>query len=313
MMEQAPFHIEIAQGPEHGVAYWITSEDELRLRVAVWQAQGETKGTILLFPGRTEYIELQGRTARDFAVQGYTVFTIDWRGHGMSDRIASDPNALHVNRYSDYQRDVWAMVQAAHDLKLPRPWFLFGNSMGGCIGLRAIIEGLDVAACAFSAPMWSIKMSNVQRVIAIPVTWAACVLGKGQAYVPGHTNENYALSNPFEGNRMTCDPDYYNYWVNQAHAQPSLQTAGSSMRWLHESLLECRRLSNLDPPDIPGVAFWGDCDALVDFEPIAARMSTWKNGTVERIENAKHALFLEKPETRRILLTKTDQLFSSVG
>lgn len=313
MMEQAPFHSEIAQGPEHGAAYWVTSEDELRLRVGLWPAQGKTKGTLFLFPGRTEYIELQGRTARDFAALGYTVFTIDWRGHGLSDRVTSDPNTLHVNHYSDYQKDVRKMIKAAQELELPQPWFLFGNSMGGCIGLRAINDGLDVVACAFTAPMWGIKMSRLQRLIAMPVSWVACLAGKGHVYIPGHNGENYALTNPFEGNRITFDPDYYSYWVDQARAQPSLQTAGSSMRWLHESLLECRRLSALETPDIPCVAFWGDHDEIVDFEPIAARMSTWKNGRVERIENAKHALFLEKPETRATLVSKIDQLFTEFG
>ena len=38
-----------------------------------------------------------------------------------------------------------------------RPLHLLAHSMGGCIGLRAVIEGMPVAACVFTGPMWGIK------------------------------------------------------------------------------------------------------------------------------------------------------------
>jgi lysophospholipase len=308
-MDTAPFFSEIADGPADGVAFWVKADDGVRLRLGMWKTEGSGAGTVLMFPGRTEYIELQGRTARDFRAHGYSILTIDWRGHGLSDRLTDDPNTVHVNSYEDYQRDVRAMVDAAKALDLPKPWFLFGNSMGACIGLRAVIEGLDVKACAFSAPMWRIKMSLFQSLIAIPVAWTACHLGKGHMYIPGHDERNYASYHPFEGNRITSDPDSYGYWVRQGHAEPSLQMGGSSMKWLLQSLYECLRLSKLPSPSLPCIAFWGDQDEIVDFEPIETRMSEWPHGSVMRIENAKHALVLEQPKTRKKLIDKTHALF----
>lgn len=311
LIEKAPYLAELAEAPENGVAFWITTDDALRLRVGLWRVDNSEKGTVLLFPGRTEYIELQGRNAQDLTTHGYSVLTIDWRGHGLSDRVTSDPKTIHVHHYSDYQRDVAAMLRAVTELDLPKPWSLVANSMGGCIGLRSIADGLPVNACAFIAPMWGIKMSSLQQLIALPASWAACVLGKGHVYVPGHDRKNYASNNPFDGNRMTFDEDGYSYWVRQAFARPELQTAGSSMRWLLQSLLECRRLSKLEPLEIPCVAFCGDQDSVVDSEVIKNRMTSWPNGSFVEMQNAKHALLLEAPEIRRKLIDRVDQLFSS--
>ena len=304
MLQPAPLFSEIAEGPENGMAFWVKADDGMRIRVGIWGQDISKHGTIVLFPGRTEYIELQGRTARDLTRQGFAVLTMDWRGHGLSDRVLSIRETLHVNRYSDYQLDVAAIIKAAKSLDVPEPWFLLGNSMGGCIGLRALFDGLPVAACAFTAPMWGVKMLSLQKAVALPVTWTAHAIGRGHSYIPGHNGKNYVLNNPFEGNRITRDEGMYNFWLKQARAKPCLQTAGSTMRWLHQSLLECRRLAKMSSPDVPCVAFCGDNDGLVEVNAISRRLAGWSNGSFEQIPGAKHALLLEVPEVRNRIIAK---------
>lgn len=309
-MTDAPFFSEIAEGPESGAAVWTTAQDGKKLRVGIWREDTQQKGTIFLFPGRTEYIELQGRVARDLVECGYTVVTIDWRGHGLSERISNDPMTLHVDSYADYQLDVAALLNVSKTLDVPKPWFLIGNSMGGSIGLRSIIDGMHVTACAFTAPMWGIKMSRAQRMIALPVSWAATALGNGEKYIPGHDSRNYVSNNPFEGNRLTFDPGGYAYWVDQAQKKPELQTAGSSMKWLLHSLLECNRLAKQASPPTPCLTFCGDHDSIVEIEAIASRMASWRLGELVRFEKAKHALFFERPDVRRRIISKIVEHFS---
>lgn len=309
-MQPAPFFPEIAKGPNFGAAFWVTAQDGKTLRVGIWRADTLQKGTIFIFPGRTEYIELQGRIALDFVAQGYAVATVDWRGHGLSERLARDPMTLHVDSYADYQHDVAALVELCRELDVPKPWFLIGNSMGGNIGLRAIMEGFPATACAFAAPMWEIKMSRVQKLIAAPVSWAANLLGRGQSYVPGHDCHNYVSTNPFEGNRLTFDPDGYAYWVNQAREKPELQTAGSSMKWLLQSLLECSHLAKRDAPSVPCLAFCGDHDEVVEVAAIKDRMACWENGRFITLDDAKHALLFERNGVRERIISEITALFS---
>lgn len=308
-MEPAPFFQEISDGPATGSAFWTTTGDRKRLRIGYWPADKDDCGTIFLFPGRTEYIELQGRLATDLVAKGFSVLTIDWRGHGLSQRLLENPATLHIDEFAHYQNDVDAFLQTANTLCVPKPWFLLANSMGGIIGLRAIMQGLPVAACSFTAPMWGIKMSLLQRLIAKQVSGAACALERGETYVPGHDGQNYVNHTPFEGNRITFDRENYDYWFRQSRAKPALQTAGSSMKWLHESLKECRRIAKLTSPQIPCITFYGDHDEVVDERAIQERMKAWSSGEYVELENAKHALLLEQPEVRRQVISRTIQRF----
>ncbi|MDN5569042.1 MAG: alpha/beta hydrolase, partial [Paracoccus sp. (in: a-proteobacteria)] len=106
-MEQAPFH----QLPDDRLApasaFFVQADDGKRLRLAVWQTDDDApRGTVLLFPGRTEYVEKYSPIARRLTDQGYHVLSIDWRGQGMSDRLQDDPRPGHIDEFSDYQRDV---------------------------------------------------------------------------------------------------------------------------------------------------------------------------------------------------------------
>lgn len=61
MTETAPFLTDLAQGPDGARAVWVQAVDGKRIRLGHYP--GGEKGTVLLYPGRTEYIEKYGRLA----------------------------------------------------------------------------------------------------------------------------------------------------------------------------------------------------------------------------------------------------------
>ena len=296
-MENAPLFSEIADGPDGGEAWWLKTDDGVRIRVSAW-ARDAGKGTVLLFPGRTEYVEKYGRTASDLAERGYATFAIDWRGQGLADRLVSDAMAGHVIHFNDYQRDVAAMVAAAKELDLPKPWHLLAHSMGGCIGLRAVMDGLPVNSCAFSAPMWGIQMSEALRPVAWSLSWSGRRLGMGHIFAPGTSSESYVLVEPFETNKLTNDRDSYQFLIDQTRAQPALGLGGPSLRWLYEALRECRDLSRLPSPDLPCVTFLGTDEQIVDVPRIHERMENWRGGQLELVDDGKHELLMDNSDIR---------------
>ncbi|MEO1016921.1 MAG: alpha/beta hydrolase, partial [Pseudomonadota bacterium] len=99
-MEEAKFYKEIAEGPSSAGAYWTQADDNVRLRVGAYHADGGSKGTILLMLGRFGYIERYGRVAQSFADNGFSTVVVDWRSQGLSDRMAEDPQAGHIHHFS---------------------------------------------------------------------------------------------------------------------------------------------------------------------------------------------------------------------
>lgn len=306
-METAPLYDDVAKAPKGGKAYWRTTSDGVRIRLGVW-GKG-AKGTVLLFPGRTEYIEKYGQTAGDLQSRGYATIIVDWRGQGLADRLLDDPATGHVMHFTDYQHDVATMVDAARELKLPQPYYLLSHSLGGCIALRSLTEGLDVKAAVFSAPMWGIQMSATIRPLARGLAWASRGVGLGHKYAPGTNADSYVVTAPFAGNQLTNDPEMYAFMQEQAKAHPQLPLGGPSMHWLFEALTETRTLQTAPPPDTPTLTYLGTDERIVDANAVIRMMRNWPNGQLEMIEGAEHEVLMELPEIRKRVFDGMTALF----
>lgn len=309
-MHPAPFYHDVAEGPENGTAHWLTTSDGVRIRMAHWRA-AEEKGTILLFPGRTEYIEKYGRTAEAFGKRGYAMLAIDWRGQGLADRLIDDRDSGYVEEFDDYQKDLAAVMEAAEALDLPKPYYLIAHSMGGAIGLRAVMSGLPVKAAVFSAPMWGILMSAVMRPTAWALSWASKKAGIGHKMAPGTKARTYVLAEPFEGNNLTHDEDMWRYMQEQMRSYPDMALGGPSMHWLHEALGDMKELAAQPAPDLPCLTFLGDEEKIVDPAAIHTRMANWPRGELVTIEGAEHEVLMELPQMREMIHDRTAAFFDA--
>ncbi len=310
-MDHAPLHNQISTAPNDGRAHWTKTTDQVQIRIATWEPKSESKGTVLFFPGRGDYIELYGSAIAGFVEAGFAALVIDWRGHGLSDRVAKNPKVGHVESFDDYQKDVNAMTEAAQELGLPKPWYLVGHSMGACIGLRSLMDGLDVNAAAFSAPMFDIQMASYERLAVWPLTWTLRAIGKGQLYAPGFNDLSYVFRNTFDGNTLTNSRENYEHWKMQGTEVPALHTGGPSMGWLYAALSETRALAQRPSPDVPCIAFCGDQEETVVVSAIQNRFESWPSGHFERVSNAKHELFLETPDVTAAVVGKIIKYFQN--
>ncbi|WP_022703055.1 alpha/beta hydrolase [Pseudorhodobacter ferrugineus] len=307
-MTDAPLHNEMAQGPDGGRAYWVTTSDGVQVRMGLWP-KGE-KGTVLLFPGRTEYIEKYGRAAAEFGARGYACVAIDWRGQGLSDRPALDRMVGHIEDFSNYQNDLAAVLETLNQLGQQGPFYLVAHSMGGCIGLRALLQGLDVKAASFSAPMWGIRMAPGMAPVARALSRTARAFGQGQRYAPGTNGDTYVKTFPFVGNVLTRDADTYAWMQAQLAQHPELALGGPGLHWLDEAMRECADLAAQPSPDIPCLCFLGAEEKVVDPAPIQARMARWPKGKLVIVPNAEHEIMMEIPATRQRFYDMTLDLFS---
>jgi lysophospholipase len=293
---KAPFNTATADGPDDVAAYWLTASDGVRIRVAFWG--GGDKGTILLFPGRTEYVEKYGRTAADLLAHGFSTLAIDWRGQGLADRLQDNVAIGHVEDFREYQEDLKAVLAALPEIGATGPNFLLGHSMGGCIGLRSLMEGLDVKAAAFTAPMWGIAMGKPKRTAAWVVSTLARSVGADKGLAPGTASKTYVLANAFADNMLTTDPETFDYMKRQVEAQPELALGGPSLAWLNEGLKECRSLKLRPTPSVPTLTYLGTQERIVDAGAIHDRMARWPNGTLKMVEGSEHEVLMEIKATR---------------
>jgi len=301
-LEAAPLFTEVHPGPDGGAAYWTRASDGPRLRVGTWGVPQDARGTVLLFPGRTEYVEKYALIAGGFFDRGYATLTIDWRGQGLGDRLLEDVRVGHVGGFLDYQRDVAALLEAARALDLPQPYFLHGHSMGGCIGLRALHEGLPVAAASFTGPMWGIRIPQHMQPLAWVLGRLMPRIGQGHTLPPSTKYESYILADPFEDNLLTTDREMWDMMGDHLRAHPELQLGGPSYIWLHEALQECNALARMPAPTVPAIAFQGTNERIVHTGRIAEQMARWPKGDLRLIAGAEHEVLMEGPDVRGRIL-----------
>src|ERR1700761_4707764 len=97
--------------PDNVVAGCVKPPDGVNLRYALWAPPAGRKGTVCIFPGRSEFIEKYFETVRDLRDRGFAVAVLDWRGQGLSDRPLTDAAKGHVRRFSDYDIDLTTFMQ----------------------------------------------------------------------------------------------------------------------------------------------------------------------------------------------------------
>lgn len=309
-MDKAPLFDDIANGPNGGAAHWLITSDGLRIRAGHWNL-ADAKGTVLIFPGRTEFIEKYGRAAQSFQERGYASLAIDWRGQGIADRMTPNRAIGHVGEFSDYQYDVEAVMAYAEDIGLPRPYFLLGHSMGGCIGLRSLIEGLNVEGAMFSAPMWGVQMAAPLRPVAWGLSAMSTPFGFDQSIVPGQFEEGYVLRAPFAENSLTNDSAVWDEMGAQLKAHPDLGLGGPSLRWLNRSLHEMQQLSTVRAPNVPCLSYLGTEEAIVDPLRIRSRMGNWPDGVLRVIEGGRHEMLMDTPAMRSMIFDETTAFFDA--
>ncbi len=317
-MREAPFRHLPGTAPAPAEGMFTTAGDGITLRLALWRpaparrARASGGGTVLLFPGRTEYCEKYAPVAARLTAAGHAVLAIDWRGQGDSDRLIPDPRPGHVGSFDDYQEDVAALVEAATALGLPQPWHLLAHSMGGCIGLRALMRGLPVASAAFSAPMWGIRFGRLPPGmgdrVAIRVSEAAALSGRATHPVPAASN---VLDVAFNQNHLTSDIDEYTRLMREAAAWPELALGPASYGWVRAAVAECRALAALPSPRLPALIGLAGRDRVVLPVLIRTRAATWAGARLLELPESRHEAMFERPAIRETFFGAVLDLFAA--
>ena len=169
---------------------FMVNQDGARLRFGTAPAQQEVRAGMVLITGFNEVIDKYFETIRDFTAQGITVYALDWRGQGGSDRW--DTTMPQRAMPLDYRHDVRDLHDFCQKIVLADPTlkdkklFLHGHSMGGHIGLRYLHDHPETfAGMMTTAPMVGLKTGVFPRPLVKAMARVMSAIGLGHRYVPG--------------------------------------------------------------------------------------------------------------------------------
>ena len=125
----------------------LTASDGLLLYTQSWCA-AYPKATIVLIHGISEHSTRYRHVGEYWAAHGYTVHTMDLRGHGRS-----PGKRILVRQIDEHSQDVGTLLTWARQQVPTLPLFLFGHSMGGLIvTYYTLTQSPDLAGVILSGP-----------------------------------------------------------------------------------------------------------------------------------------------------------------
>lgn len=136
---------------EHDIGKLQTS-DGLGLFWQCWSVD-KPRGVIVLVHGLAEHSSRYSETAQKFATHGWSVYSCDLRGHGLS-ADGQRSGRVHVDKFSDYALDVNAILGKAMEQSPNLPLIILGHSMGGLIALNYVLDNpAAFNAAVISSPL----------------------------------------------------------------------------------------------------------------------------------------------------------------
>ena len=298
-----------------GRAFWFEAPDGARLRGAAWPARaGDRAGTALLLGGRTEFIEKNLEATEALLQRGFAVWSLDWRGQGLSARALPDRHKGYIKDYRQFLDDLTLFVERYVAPEVQGPLVMVAHSMGGHIGLRFLHDQPGrFASAAFSSPLIGIYFGNTAvGLIARGIAWIATWIGRGNNYIPG--TGPYGESNRrFAGNVLTSDRERFAQMLAQIDRNPDLALGGPTLGWLDATL---RSISTLTEPSYaraittPLLIASAGQDKVVDPADQLRLCRHMPNSRFVSIEDAQHELLIEADRYRLRFWELVDEHFA---
>lgn len=160
--------------------------DGAQLRYGWAQPKSQADLTALLLPAYQAPVETLFETARDLLNADISVWILDWRGQGGSERWLVDPQKSYSIGLDRDERDLFQfttrIVQSPNDARL----VMVGESLGGLIGFRVLHDHPELfRAAVFSSPAIRFKTGGYPEWLVRDLSSLLVTSGMGRAYMFG--------------------------------------------------------------------------------------------------------------------------------
>lgn len=296
--------------PDGARVVWFEGAGGRQLRACAAPALCATRarGTVIVCPGRTEFIEKYFEVGRELQKMGFAILIVDWPGQGLSERLLEDSKKGHIDRFETF---MGALAKGLAELTddLPRPYVCLAHSMGGAIALAAIAQDfVRVDAAAFCAPMWGLKSKFFGMSYLV---WAMRVTGRSNDYAvqPGPPER-------FENNIVTHDKRRWQLQRDLVDAAPDLELGPVTWGWLGASLdilATFTRPGALSQVSIPVFIASAGGEQLVDNASHADICRRLKDCEHVTVEGALHEILMETDDRRAQFWAGFERLLKRAG
>jgi len=271
---------------------------------------------MIIVNGRSEsYLKYQD-IANYYFEQGYSVYMLDHRGQGLSQRLIDDTEKGHVIDFNDYVEDLVIFVNSIVLCNNHSRLLMLGHSMGGAIVARYLqTQPHKVERAILASPMFDIILPAPKPMVKLAASVATMydtLLTRSPSYVlDGH---GYQVKS-FEDNDLTQSTVRFDAMVEVYQNFPKIQLGSPTNAWLLQALNACELcVKDAANIDVPLLLLQAGSDTIVDN---AAQdqfcLSTQPDLLIKHVfADARHEILFELEHIRSAALSASENFLESV-
>ncbi len=275
----------------------------LKIRTAVFDRK-DTSGALVILPGKSETYLKYAEFLYDLQELPLSLFAMDHRGMGFSERLLPDRLKMHVQSFAHYIEDVRTFVENIVKADRHEQLYLFGHSTGALIAALYLEHYPETfKAGVLCSPLFDL---NVGPVPGFVLRVLAGLLDR-----PGQ-HEQYSL-----GQRKFKRPDFPRNKISHSYARWSLweediipnteaiQFGGVTNHWLRESLTAGHRVvQGAGKISVPLLLLQAEQDSIVRLGAQDRFCRRAPMCTKVLIRGAKHEILIEQEQLRSEALVR---------
>lgn len=288
---------------------YIYSADKTRLHCH-YALHPKERGAVVISHGFCEFVSKYHELMYYFYRMEYSVFFVEYRGHGFSQRYVDELDRVYVRDYQEYVEDLDALVrQIVMKKSSSQHYYLFAHSMGGCIAGLYLEQHPDVFSRAIlSSPLLQMNFKDVPEwAVSLLVLWSR-IAHWDLRYVPGQKGFDnvyvYATSSALSEMR-------YQYVFSQRQKEPHYTSYGGTYAWTRASIKAIRQVQkNAKKIKIPVLLFQAGMDTMVKPEGQNRFAQKTPNTCLVRFDDSKHEIFNALEDVRKEYYRKIFYFFA---
>ena len=302
---------------QQGIFQSFQGVDDIRINYGYFsQTEAELNQCIVIVNGRTEsYLKYQ-ELSFDLFQQGYSIFFLDHRGQGLSQRLVANSNKGYVESFDDYVDDLAYFIDNIVQKHCSEKPFMLSHSMGGAIAVRYLQKFQNtIKAAVFSSPMIAINSGG------LPTSVATALVKTGEKLNQWFSDEKWYFlgqddyqPTSFDDNALMHSKIRYQIFSDLYQQHPNIQLGGVTVKWLSEAIdTQEAVFNNIDKLKTPILLMQAGNDSIVDNDAQTefcqklhqVNAQSCPSGKPLVIDGAYHEVFFESDNMRSIALDNT--------
>ncbi|MBT5186608.1 MAG: alpha/beta hydrolase [Kordiimonadaceae bacterium] len=298
--------------PEFAEVEYLTARDGVRLRVGFFPSFGDAKASILLLNGHREFLEKYTEFIGSFQRRGFNVYSMDYRGQGLSDKPLDNHNKSHNPDFSLLVEDINEFIsRKIKSDTFNHPFYMVAHSMGAQLGLRYLHDHPGIFTKAVLMSPFTDLNYGLKYVGGLAKIFfkTAALIGFSEAFAPGQVKNKDMVVHQYAIDQLTHDEQRYYSSVRATEHNPELFLGGVTFGWLKgaiDSMNIIKQSGYMKTIKTPILCLLAGEENVVDNVSTLKLLQHVKNVSIEIIENSRHEIYRETDQVISILFGKID-------